>query len=101
MKLSLTMDIMNHKPFEEGMQILSIDFNMKITEMSFHNVGQGGSKLKLDNYQSRKKFIWKVKTKTKACIINILNFKYNCNEFIMHTFIVNLIMFKLNYLIMG
>lgn len=35
---------MNYKPFEEGMQI-SIHFNMKIIEISFHKVGQGGSKL--------------------------------------------------------
>lgn len=72
---------MNFKPFEEDMQISFINFNMKITEMSFHNVGQGGSKLKLDNYQKVRytKFIWKTKTKIKACIINILNFKYNFN----------------------
>lgn len=45
---------MNYKPFEEGMQI-SIHFNMKIIEISFHKVGQGGSKLKLDNYKKGKK----------------------------------------------
>lgn len=71
---------MNYKPFEEGMQISSIHFNMKIIEISFHKVGQGGSKLKLDNYKKgKKKFIWKTKMKIKACTINSLNFKYNFN----------------------
>lgn len=37
---------MNCEPFEESMQIFSVNFNIQSTEMSFHNVAQGDCKLK-------------------------------------------------------
>ena len=75
---------MNCEPFEESMQIFSVNFNIQSTEMSFHNVAQGGCKLKQTITNLGKKFY--LDNKSKNLYYKHFTFIYNFNGCIVKYF---------------